>query len=72
MGLLIWSPASPLFHHSGVRMKTKSILLLIMVSLLVGSLGEFKARAESPFDYLFFPFKKVDADPQVDYRVTEK
>ncbi|MEC7565830.1 MAG: hypothetical protein VX738_09125 [Planctomycetota bacterium] len=53
-------------------MKTKSILLLFVVSLLVGSLGESVVRAESPFDYLIFPFKKVDADPQADYRVTEK
>ncbi|MBA62706.1 MAG: hypothetical protein CMJ76_10120 [Planctomycetaceae bacterium] len=28
-------------------------------------------RAENPFDYLFFPFQKVDADPAKRYAVTE-
>ena len=53
-------------------MKTKLVLLAITISLLSSSTFESHLQAESPFDHIFFPFKKVDANPNADYRVTDK
>tara|TARA_Y100001934_G_scaffold61531_1_gene76264 strand:+ start:2573 stop:3682 length:1110 start_codon:yes stop_codon:yes gene_type:complete len=33
---------------------------------------EFQAMAENPFDYLFFPFERVEADPAKRYDVTDQ
>ena len=44
------------------------ISLAIVVGLL---LSASTLRAENPFDYLFFPFQQVDADPAKRYSVTQ-
>ena len=53
-------------------MKTKLVLLAITFSLLSRATFESHLQAESPFDHMFFPFTKVDANPSIDYRVTDK
>ena len=53
-------------------MKTKLVLLAITFSLLSSATFESHLQAESPFDHIFFPFTKVDANPSADYRVTDK
>ena len=55
----------------GVKMKSSrkssfSIVVATAILLLVSTV-----RAENPFDYLFFPFEKVEADPGKRYLVTE-
>ena len=53
-------------------MKTKLVLLAMTISLLSSSTFHLQLQAESPFNQMFFPFKKVDANPSADYRVTDK
>ena len=55
----------------GEKMKSyrnSGISLAIVVGLL---LSVSTLRAENPFDYLFFPFQQVDADPAKRYSVTQ-
>jgi len=55
----------------GVKMKSfqRRGYSLALAAALV--LTASTVRAENPFDYLFFPFQQVDADPAKRYSVTE-
>ncbi|MBK94461.1 MAG: hypothetical protein CMJ79_01945 [Planctomycetaceae bacterium] len=53
-------------------MKSTRITGFVLASLTLLTLGSSTVRAENPFDYLFFPFQKVDADPAKRYVITQE
>ena len=55
----------------GVKMKSFRTRRYPLAFAAVFILAASTVRAENPFDYLFFPFQQVDADPAKRYSVTE-
>lgn len=53
-------------------MKSTRITGFVLASLTLLTLSSSTVRAENPFDYLFFPFQKVDADPAKRYVITQE
>ncbi len=53
-------------------MKSTRITGFVLASLTLLTLSSSTVHAENPFDYLFFPFQKVDADPAKRYVITQE
>ena len=53
-------------------MKSTRITGFVLASLTLLTLSNSTVHAENPFDYLFFPFQKVDADPAKRYVITQE
>ena len=53
-------------------MKNTRITGFVLASLTLLTLSSSTVHAENPFDYLFFPFQKVDADPAKRYVITQE